>query len=249
MTVDFKVVIPARYDSSRLPGKPLRLIQGKPMICWVIEAAQASAATEVLVATDDERIIDAVNGYKVTACLTSIDHQTGSDRIVEAAELQGWSDDTIIVNLQGDEPLMPAVNLTQVANNLQQSGFEMATLYKLIDQDQAVDPNQVKLVRDKSGRALYFSRSNIPFQRNLNNSAVFGHIGLYAYRVGFLKQFAKYQPCELEKIEGLEQLRALYYGCNIHTDLAVATPGRGVDTLDDLIAVSEQLARSLSDLG
>lgn len=245
----FKVVIPARYASTRLPGKPLIDILGKPMIEWVYQAAVASQAEQVIVATDDERIMQAVAGFGGECCITRSDHVTGTDRIVEVTELMGWSNETVIVNLQGDEPLMPAENLAQVASNLVKSGFEMSTLHKNISASSAEDPNLVKLVCDKSGRALYFSRSLIPFDRELkqatvsgpSNATYFGHIGLYAYSVGFLKTYARLKPCMLEQSEKLEQLRALYYGYNIHTELALTTPGAGVDTEQDLINVTQQI--------
>lgn len=237
----FKVVIPARYASTRLAGKPLILIHDKPMIEWVYAAATASEAEEVIVATDDERIIEAVESFGGRCCKTRADHETGTDRIVEVTQIMGWSDETVIVNLQGDEPLMPPQNLTQVASNLLDSGFDMATLHKSIESEAADDPNLVKLVFDRNGRALYFSRSKIPYQRDVNEAGYFGHIGLYAYTVGFLKIYAGLAPCMLEQSEKLEQLRALYYGYNIHTQEAGKTPGRGVDTEQDLRIVRQQL--------
>ena len=237
----FKVVIPARYASTRLEGKPLVDILGKPMIQWVYQAAIASDADQVIIATDDARIEQAVKSFGGECCMTRDDHDNGTDRIVEVTQIMDWSDDTIIVNLQGDEPLMPAQNLTQVANNLHLSGYEMATLHKSIDPAAADDPNLVKLVCDKNGRALYFSRSKIPFDRDQSGATYFGHIGLYAYRVGFLNTYSKLQPCMLEQSEKLEQLRALYHGFNIHTALACKTPGSGVDTAQDLQKVTQQL--------
>lgn len=211
------------------------------MIEWVYRAAKSSQAEQVIVATDDDRIIQAVEAFGGQSCKTRADHETGTDRIVEVTQVMGWSDDTVIVNLQGDEPLMPAQNLTQVANNLQASGFDMATLHKTITTESAHDPNQVKLVCDRQGRALYFSRSVIPYQRDFSKASYCGHIGLYAYRVGFLKTYAHLQPCMLEQSEKLEQLRALYYGYSIHTEEAAKTPGRGVDTEEDLHIVTQQL--------
>lgn len=247
MQQKFKVVIPARFTSTRLPGKPLIDILSKPMIQWVYQAAKASQAEQVIVATDDDRIIESVESFGGECCKTRTDHETGTDRIVEVTELMGWSDDTIIVNLQGDEPLMPAENLTQVAGNLVNSKFEMSTLHKNIDKKSVSDPNLVKLVCDQNGRALYFSRSIIPFDRDsgreLNRATYFGHIGLYAYRVGFLKTYASLKPCMLEQSEKLEQLRALYYGYNIHTQQAEKIPGIGVDTEQDLRIVTEQLKK------
>ena len=238
---NFKVVIPARFASTRLPGKPLIKILDKPMIEWVYLAAKASQAQQVIIATDDDRIIEAVESFGGECCKTRSDHETGTDRIVEVTELMGWPDDTVIVNLQGDEPLMPAQNLTQVASNLVSSGFEMSTLHKPIGAQAATDPNQVKLVCDANGRALYFSRSSIPYERENPDVSYSGHIGLYAYTVGFLKVYASLKPCMLEQSEKLEQLRALYYGYNIHTEQAMKIPGIGVDTEQDLRLVTQQL--------
>ena len=244
MADDFNIVIPARYASTRLPGKPLRLIHDRPMIQWVYEAASASAASRVVVATDDQRIAEAVTAFGGQACMTSSQHQTGSDRLVEVAEKLSWDDKTIVVNLQGDEPLMPASNMTQVAQNLQRSGCDMATLYKTIDHQRARDENQVKLVHDQQGRALYFSRSVIPFDREQKQIEYCGHVGIYAYRVGFLKIFTGLEVCDIEAREKLEQLRALWNGYSIHTELATDLPGPGVDTEDDLLAVTELLHQS-----
>lgn len=241
MNPAFKVVIPARFASTRLPGKPLRDMLGKPMIQWVYEAAQASEAEQVVVATDHQQIADTVRQFGGQCCMTRNDHPSGTDRIVEVCETLSWSDDDVVVNLQGDEPLMPAQNLTQVARNLVQSSAEMATLHKAIDGQQAVNPNQVKLVCDQDGQCLYFSRSSIPYDRDNIGFDYCGHIGLYAYRVGFLKTYAKLEPCSIEKSEQLEQLRALYYGYRIHSQLALQTPGIGVDTEQDLIEVTHQL--------
>lgn len=246
MSLRFKIVIPARYASTRLPGKPLVQIIDKPMIEWVYRAAAGSEAEEVMVATDDEHVLQTVKAFGGEACMTRRDHQTGTDRIVEVAGQMEWPDDTLIVNLQGDEPLMPPQNLTQVARNLHASGCDMATLHKQIDAQHALDPNVVKLVADHQGRALYFSRSPIPFARDPGAAVDYcGHIGLYAYRVGFLKSFAALPVCSLEQSEKLEQLRALYHGFSIHTELARQTPGIGVDTEQDLHTVTAQLQQSL----
>lgn len=242
MSLDFRIVIPARFASTRLPGKPLLLVHDKPMIQWVYEAAIRSDASEVIVATDDQRIVDAVLGFGGKACMTASHHQTGTDRILEVAELNQWSDQTIVVNLQGDEPLMPAENMTQVARNLESSASDMSTLHKLIDKSHAQNHNQVKLVHDKDGRALYFSRSVIPFDRDHSCQSYFGHIGIYAYRVGFLSRFSQLAVCSLEDSEKLEQLRALWNGFSIHTELACELPGPGVDTQADLEAVTQLLA-------
>lgn len=237
MAVDFHIVIPARYASARLPGKPLRLIHHKPMIQWVYEAAAGSDAKQVIVATDDERISSCVRGFGGKVCMTSDRHQTGSDRLVEVAQKFSWDDDTIVVNLQGDEPLMPASNMTQVAQNLQSSDCDMATLHKIIDTERAQNANQVKLVHDYQGRVLYFSRSPIPFDREQKHIDYCGHIGIYAYRVGFLNTFTRLEVCEIEADEKLEQLRALWHGYSIHTELAAELPGPGVDTEHELLQV------------
>ena len=244
MNLDFRIVIPARYASTRLPGKPLLNIHNKTMIQWVYEAAKQSSASEVIVATDDRRIADAVEGFGGNACMTASHHQTGSDRILEVAEINRWDEQTIVVNLQGDEPLMPAVNMTQVAQNLVSSGCEMATLHKQVDKEQAADPNLVKLVHDETGRALYFSRSRIPFDRDGEFQRYCGHIGIYAYRVGFLSRFNQLPVCDLEACEKLEQLRALWNGYRIHTEVARQAPGPGIDTEDDLKHATEILKQS-----
>jgi 3-deoxy-manno-octulosonate cytidylyltransferase (CMP-KDO synthetase) len=244
-TPDFIVVIPARFASTRLPGKPLRLLHGKPMIQWVYQAAVDSGAADVVVATDDNRIVQAVEAFGGDCQLTSSNHQTGTDRIVEVCNARGWSDERIIVNLQGDEPLMASSNLAQVATNLLRSERDMATLHKPIEPRDAQDPNLVKLVHDRSGRALYFSRAPIPYRRDAHDPApqYRGHIGLYAYRVGFLKTYARLAPAETELSEKLEQLRALDHGYSIHTETASVNPGPGVDTEQDLQQVEMLMAQ------
>jgi 3-deoxy-manno-octulosonate cytidylyltransferase (CMP-KDO synthetase) len=239
----FSVVIPARHASQRLPGKPLLEIHGRPMIQWVCEVAHGSEAEQVIVATDDARIADAVEAFGGQARMTRADHQSGTDRLLEVAEQLGWTDDRIVVNLQGDEPLMDARNLTQVARNLVLSGCDMATLYIDIDAEQARDPNRVKLVRDARGHALYFSRAPIPHVRDGEEAVYCGHLGLYAYRVGFLRLFAALPPSPLERYERLEQLRALHHGYRIHAERARVRPGPGVDTAEDLQRVRRLLER------
>lgn len=241
---DFRIVIPARYGSQRLPGKPLRQILGKAMIEWVYRAAERADAVEIVVATDDERIVDEVERFGGQACMTSDAHRSGTDRILEVARRLDWSDESIVVNLQGDEPMMPAVNIDQVAANLVSSGCEIATLHKEIDSEHARDPNQVKLVHDYRGRALYFSRALLPYDRSGNTAGYNGHIGLYAYRVGFIETFSRLPPCELEMAESLEQLRALYNGYSIHSEIARAIPGPGIDTEADLQRAEKLLASS-----
>jgi 3-deoxy-manno-octulosonate cytidylyltransferase (CMP-KDO synthetase) len=238
---EFRIVIPARYASTRLPGKPLREIRGKPMIEWVYRAAGRSRAHEVVVATDDARIADAVEAFGGSACLTDSAHHSGTDRILEVVEKLAWDADTIVVNLQGDEPLMPAANIDQVAANLASHDCAMATLYKLIDAGEASDPDQVKLVHDDAGRALYFSRARIPYDRG-GGARYCGHIGIYAYRAGFIETFSGLPPAELELAESLEQLRALGSGHAIHCDLARENPGPGIDTEADLAEVEALMA-------
>ena len=243
MPVEFKIVIPARYGATRLSGKPLRKIQNKSMIQWVYEAATSSVAEQVIVATDDSRIADVVTDFGGKVCITSSSHQTGSDRLVEVIEQLNWSDDTVIVNLQRDEPLMPSANMTQVARNLQVSNCHMATLHKTINHEHALDPNIVKLIYDYRNRAIYFSRSPIPYDRESSNEPYYGHIGIYAYRAAFLKTFTRLPVCELETREKLEQLRSLWHGYSIHTELAAELPGPGVDTEQDLLAVQQILEK------
>ena len=238
MAVEFRIVIPARYASVRLPGKPLREIHGRPMIEWVYRAAEQAGAVEVIVATDDERIADAVADFGGKACMTSSEHPSGTDRILEVATTLGWNDDEIVVNLQGDEPLMPALNLIRVAENIEGQDCDMATLFKSVSAEQASDPNLVKLVHDDRGYALYFSRAPIPYSRGGHEPVYCGHIGIYAYRSGFIKTFSELAPSPLELTESLEQLRALHHGYRIHCDLAPAVPGPGIDTEDDLARVA-----------
>jgi 3-deoxy-manno-octulosonate cytidylyltransferase (CMP-KDO synthetase) len=245
MLEDFKVVIPARYASLRLPGKPLREIAGKPMILHVMDRARESRAAEVLVATDDERILRTVARAGGQACLTRSDHRSGSDRIAEVAGLRRWPNDTIIVNLQGDEPCMPAELIDQVARDMaSHGGAQVTTLATVIGgRETLFDPHVVKVVTDAEGYALYFSRAPIPWHRDefladrdeLPADVPFRrHIGLYAYRTGFLKRFVVYPPAPLEMAESLEQLRVLWHGGRIHVSQAVKEPGHGVDTLEDL---------------
>jgi 3-deoxy-manno-octulosonate cytidylyltransferase (CMP-KDO synthetase) len=236
--IDFIVAIPARYASTRLPGKPLCLIADQPMITHVVNRALASGAKQVVIATDDQRIVDAVSIKGVTVCLTSKDHQSGTDRLAECASLLNWSDDQIIVNLQGDEPFAPAAGIRQVASVLAQSSSEIATLAcALHSNEQFNNPNVVKVVRSSDGRALYFSRSPIPYVRddlaNAFNKSL-RHIGIYAYRAGFLKKFSTLAVSPLESFESLEQLRVLENGYTIAVEVAVSEFPSGVDTPEDL---------------
>ncbi len=242
MDTGFNIVIPARYASLRLPGKPLLDLCGRPMIEWVYRAASKAGPAEVVVATDDLRIVDVVNGFGGVACLTDSAHHSGTDRILEVAQILGWDEGTLIVNLQGDEPLMPAENIRQVAQNLAQRDCDMATLHKAIDAEAALDPNLVKLVHDINGYALYFSRAPIPYDRSGAGVQYCGHIGIYAYRVGFVETFSALEPSPLETAELLEQLRALSNGYRIHSDTARAVPGPGIDTEEDLERVRRIMA-------
>ncbi|MCG3724211.1 3-deoxy-manno-octulosonate cytidylyltransferase [Vibrio cincinnatiensis] len=243
--MSFTVVIPARYQSTRLPGKPLADIAGKPMVQWVYEQALQSGAERVIVATDDLRVEQAVHDFGGLVCMTSAEHQSGTERLAEVVALMGIEDDHIIVNVQGDEPLIPPSIIRQVADNLSSSQAPMATLAVEIDhQDEIFNPNAVKVVTDKEGYALYFSRAAIPWDRD--NFALpekpivqplMRHIGIYAYRAGFINTYIHWQPSMLEKIESLEQLRVLWYGEKIHVAVALEAPPAGVDTPEDLAVV------------
>ena len=245
------LVIPTRYASTRLPAKALRLIHGKPLVQHVYERAiTVEGFAEVVIATDDERISEVCAGFGLEACMTSDRHESGSDRLAEVVQIYDWPDDTVVVNLQGDEPLTPAVNLQQLAHNLANSNEAMiATLATpLNDAAELADPNIVKVVRDVNGMALYFSRASIPLQRDAHKEGArapsnyaFRHIGMYAYRAAFLRAFLRLEPCPLEQLEKLEQLRAMYYGFRIHVDIAREIPGPGVDTEADLQLVERLL--------
>tara|TARA_R110002074_G_scaffold197086_1_gene363938 strand:- start:52 stop:798 length:747 start_codon:yes stop_codon:yes gene_type:complete len=240
MSDSFRVVIPVRYASSRLPGKPLLTYQHKPIMEHVYTNACESDAESVLIATDDERIAEAATKFGAKVCMTRSDHMSGTDRITEVVEQQGWSDDEVIVNLQGDEPQMPPANIKQVAELLlNNASAVISTLCHRIQTIQEYDdPNVVKVTKNAKGRALYFSRSSLPYIRDvdvkvLKANNVFRHVGIYAYRVHYLKQFIKMSPSPLEMIEKLEQLRALENGDEIVIDECIKHPGIGVDTMDD----------------
>lgn len=254
--MSFIVVIPARYQSTRLPAKPLADILGKTMIERVAEQALKSGAKQVIVATDDQRIVDVLQGLtNVDVCLTSKDHESGTDRLAEVCLQYAFSDDEIIVNVQGDEPLIPPAVIEQVANNLfENSQASVATLSAPInDQDDAFNINAVKVVTDKNKLALYFSRATTPWDRdnftpenqqakNVDLTHLQRHIGIYAYRVNFLKQYAELSASSLEMIEKLEQLRVLWHGYKIHVDVATEIPPAGVDTAQDLQRVIDVLS-------
>lgn len=235
------IVIPARYGATRLPGKPLRDVAGKPLIVRVYERACASGAKRVTVATDDSRIASAVRAAGGEVVMTGAAHLSGSDRIAEAALILGLKDDDIVVNLQGDEPLMPPRLLAEVAQSLAcNPDFSMTTAaHPLVEDQEFQSPHVVKVVCDQKGRALYFSRAPIPWPRLTPvPGGPLRHIGLYAYRVGFLRLFTSWQPCPLEQCEGLEQLRALEHGASIGVVISKISAGPGVDTEDDLARVN-----------
>ncbi|WP_373777011.1 3-deoxy-manno-octulosonate cytidylyltransferase [Glaesserella sp.] len=242
--MQFTVIIPARYASTRLPRKPLLDIAGKPMIQHVWEKAQQAGASRVIIATDHEEIARTAIAFGAEVCLTSDKHNSGTERLAEVIEKMAMADDEIIVNIQGDEPLIPPVIVAQVAENLDRHRVNMATLaVKLTSQEELFNPNVVKTLTDKNGMALYFSRAPIPFGRDhfpqcgdefVQQYHYLRHIGIYAYRAGFVKQYVAWNPTQLEQLESLEQLRALWYGEKIHLELAKEAPQVGVDTADDL---------------
>ncbi|MHC3490813.1 3-deoxy-manno-octulosonate cytidylyltransferase [Pectobacterium brasiliense] len=246
----FTVIIPARFASSRLPGKPLADINGKPMVVHVMERALESGAQRVIVATDHPDVEAAVQQAGGEVCLTRADHNSGTERLAEVIERYGFTDDDIIVNVQGDEPLIPSVIIRQVAENLAASKAGMATLAVPIEtSEEAFNPNAVKVVTDAEGYALYFSRATIPWDRErfVQSKETIGdhflrHIGIYAYRAGFVRRYVSWAPSQLEQIELLEQLRVLWYGEKIHVAVAKAVPSVGVDTPEDLARVRHVMA-------
>ncbi len=249
--MSFTVVIPARYQSTRLPGKPLADIGGKPMIQWVYEQSLLAGAERVIIATDDSRVEKVVQGFGGTVCMTSPDHQSGTERLAEVVSLMGIEDDHIIVNVQGDEPLIPPAVIRQVSENLATSQAPMATLaVEIKDHEEVFNPNAVKVVTDSEGYALYFSRATIPWDRDnfaseekaIIQQPLMRHIGIYAYRAGFINTYINWEPSQLEKIECLEQLRVLWYGEKIHVAVAVEAPPAGVDTPEDLEVVRKAIA-------
>ncbi|MFT6926009.1 MAG: 3-deoxy-manno-octulosonate cytidylyltransferase (CMP-KDO synthetase) [Psychromonas sp.] len=254
--MSFIVVIPSRYHSTRLPAKPLLDILGKTMIERVTQQALKSGAKQVIVATDDQRIVDALKHIKkIDVCMTSKEHQSGTDRLAEVCQQFNFADDEIIVNVQGDEPLIPPSVIKQVASNLQQNSHaSVATLSAPIDEvDDVFNVNAVKVVCDKNNMALYFSRATIPWDRDhfslenqtdksLNCTALRRHIGIYAYRVSFLQEYATLSVSPLELIEKLEQLRVLWHGFKIHVEQAKEIPPPGIDTQDDLQRVIDFLS-------
>lgn len=240
--MSFTVIIPARIGSERLAGKLLLDLAGKPIVKHVCERALSSGAETVIVATDDQKIAKAVESLPVQVCMTSPLHTSGTERLAEVVKLRNLSPDEIVVNVQGDEPMISPINIQQVAANSKKRPTEsIATLcVPMESSDELVSPNIVKVVMDKEGRALYFSRAPIPWDRerfnqgNMKPTVHYRHIGLYAYRAGFLSQYVTWEPSALEQLESLEQLRALWYGHKIHVAIATDKHEPGVDTREDL---------------
>ena len=253
--VAFHVVIPARHASTRLPGKPLLPIAGKPMVVRVAERAAQSGAQQIWVATDHHAIASVVHEHGFKACLTKDTHASGTDRIAEVAEQHGWPDDTIVVNVQGDEPLIPPALIRAVAEHLHDHPeCAIATAcHTLHDEASLRNPNIVKAVLDKNGNALYFSRAPIPWPRDTfaqqqplpAELPVLRHIGIYAYRVSFLRVYGQLAPTAIEQFEALEQLRALYHGYKIGVFVTDEAPPAGVDTEQDLHAARQIFAATI----
>jgi len=245
MGTEFTVLVPARHASTRLPGKPLAEIAGKPMVVRVAERALKAGASRVVVATDDARIKAAVEAHGIAACLTRTAHPTGTDRLAEAVERLGLDDDAIVVNVQGDEPLLAPELIRAVADLLAaRPDAAIATAcHPITDPAEAFNPNVVKVVLDREYRALYFSRATIPWARDAfaasrdevpRDLPLYRHYGLYAYRVRFLRAFPRLAPAPIERFEALEQLRALWHGFRIVVAVTTGTPAPGVDTPEDL---------------
>lgn len=237
--MDVKVVIPARYGSSRLPGKPLLMLLGKPVIWHVVERCKEAGIDRdnIFVATDDQRIIEALKDYDINVVLTSLSHQSGTDRINEVAAIESWSDDVVVLNVQGDEPMIPFSLIKNItAFTLANPHYQITTaVVPLTNQDDFTNSNVVKAILGNHGRAIYFTRSPAPMNRDNPNdlSLAKRHVGIYAYRVSALKQFCSYSEDELEHYEKLEQLRALSYGMTIGATVFNGIVPHGIDTIDD----------------
>ncbi|WP_457913688.1 3-deoxy-manno-octulosonate cytidylyltransferase [Candidatus Gillettellia adelgis] len=240
--MNFTVIIPARYASTRFPAKPLADINGKPMVVHVMERARVSGASRVIVALDHPEVAKAVEIAAGESYMTRIEHHSGTERLAEVIEYYRFSDEKIIVNVQGDEPMIPPPIIRQVAENLKNSCAGIATLAVPIkNSEEAVNPNVVKVVIDAQGYALYFSRATIPWDRRrftISQDTIdytpLRHIGIYAYRAGFIRRYVNWKPSQLEQVESLEQLRVLWYGEKIHVAIAKVVPSIGVDTIQDL---------------
>jgi 3-deoxy-manno-octulosonate cytidylyltransferase (CMP-KDO synthetase) len=244
---EFVVVIPSRYASQRLPGKPLIDIVGKPMIRHVWERACASRASEVVIATDDERIAEAAESFGAIVCMTGHQHTSGTERIAEVADIMDWADNRVVVNLQGDEPTMPPALLDECAALLDDATADIATLASPFrSRADFASPNCVKVIRNAAGQAIYFSRAAIPFAREGGEqralAAALHHHGIYAYRCGVLRRLVAEEPSEIEACEQLEQLRALSLGMTIAVGIPSERPGAGVDTAEDVARVKAELA-------
>ncbi len=245
--MDFSVIIPARYASSRLPAKLLKDINGKTLIEHTYSNAVKSDASRVIIATDDVRIKTIAEDFGAEVCMTNDSHTSGTSRLSEVVSVLNFQDDDVVVNLQGDEPMMSPSAINQVASNLSSSGMSVATLCEKIDTEEAYfDENCVKVVYNSRGKAMYFSRSPIPAFRDstkINLDLCFRHIGLYAYRVNFLKDYTNMAISSLEMAEKLEQLTFLTHGFDIHVETSCASTGYGVDTESDLIKVKKELKK------
>ena len=244
--MSYKVVIPARYESERLPGKPLLEIEGKPMLQLTWEKACGSSAEQVIIATDDARVAEAATKFGANCVMTSRSHRSGTERLHEVALLSNWSAETVVVNVQGDEPLIPFDAIDLVANNLLANPRAgIATLCeKIVREQEHSDPNAVKVVFSRDGFAHYFSRACIPHTGASNPPDRYRHIGIYAYRVEILDQFVSWPVSDLEATENLEQLRALNNGVRIHVDRWVEPMPAGVDTPEDLEALRQLLSET-----
>lgn len=245
---DFFVVIPARYESVRLPGKPLRQIAGMPMIEHVYRRGTESSAADVVIATDDARIADVAEAFGATVCMTGKQHRSGSERIAEVCDVLHWDDSCIVVNLQGDEPAMPATLIDQCASLLDDGTADIATLASPIaSREDFLSPDVVKVVVADNGNAIYFSRAAIPFarsdsQKDAAMNTALHHHGIYAYRCGVLRRLVSARASDLEICEQLEQLRALALGMTIRVGIPDEPPGAGIDTEKDLIRAEEELS-------
>lgn len=249
--MDFHVIIPVRYDSTRLPGKALLDIAGKPMLQHVYERAVASGAQEIVIATDDKRIAEAAESFGAHVCMTSADHSSGTERLAEAVVALGLEDDEIVVCLQGDEPLIPPAVIRQVAEDLaEHDNVKVSTICEPIkDAAELFNPNSIKVVMNRRHYAMYFSRAPIPWERdtfsdndNIKlNGSHYRHVGLYAYRVGFVQEYLEWGACPAEELEALEQLRILWQGNRIHMVVVNANLPPGVDTEEDLVRVREHI--------
>jgi 3-deoxy-manno-octulosonate cytidylyltransferase (CMP-KDO synthetase) len=249
----YVVVIPARYASVRLPGKVLRPIAGEPMIQHVYRLALQSKAAEVWIATDDERIEAVAREFGANVCMTSADHHSGTERLAEVCDINSWPADLAVVNLQGDEPLLPPVLIDECAALLEDDSVGMGTLASPMDSDEDFqNPNVAKIITDQHGNALYFSRAPIPHSRDQHTDELLlqialRHHGIYSYRCSVLRQLIAAGPCDIEQCEKLEQLRALWLGITVRVGRASVRPGQGVDTEEDIIAVEKTLASRASN--